>query len=195
MKNIYLYYDMTISRDGKIVKRWKKTECHSFVKQFVGLLMKKMCEQYVVLTDTSNVSRTIGHSDWYGNFYVTAPIYIDTYGSVVGTGTNAVSINDYNLQTKITHGTGSGQLQYSVETFGPPTTVSSGSSFVITRVFTNNSGLPITINEIGLVAQCYNGTQQFTYNFLIARDLLITSPPTLINSESLTLNYTITTVI
>jgi len=71
----------------------------------------------------------------------------DTYGILVGSGTGAI---DYNLQTKIAHGTGAGTLEYGACSISQPEVIGNYTEFEITRTFTNSSGAPIIINEIGL---------------------------------------------
>jgi hypothetical protein len=76
-----------------------------------------------------------------------AAITADTYGILVGTGATE---NTYNLVSKIAHGTGSGQLEYSDTTKNQPDVTSNLTEMSIIRTFTNSSGAPITIREVGL---------------------------------------------
>jgi hypothetical protein len=145
-------------------------------------------------TDTSNTSRTLSiHLTNDSRIWLfTAGIGDTNYGNVVGTGDTAVQVTDYALQTLIAHGTSAGQLQYSAVTFGAPATDATGTSFVVTRVFTNGTGGDVTVKEIGLNA--YWSPDTPIYYFLIARDIL--SPAiTLANGEALTVNYTFATTV
>jgi len=85
-------------------------------------------------------------------FRVNAPVNNDVYGMLIGTGSTAVRMWDKNLVTKVTNGTGSGQLLYSGVTFGTPTIYGSDAYFTVTRSFTNNSGASITVRELSLVS-------------------------------------------
>ena len=76
---------------------------------------------------------------------------------MVGTGNTAPTINDYNLESKISHGTGAGQLQYGAVTFGEPTCDASSCHFTITRDFSNSSGAEIVVYEIGLICRAVDG--------------------------------------
>ena len=204
---------MQIKKNGVIRKKYRKKICNSFVKQFVELLQVQFSySSEQTITDTSNNNIQFNNDpppywinppflrwdETMNNIYRVSLAAVSTdinYGSVVGSGLTTVDINDYKLETQITHGVGAGQLQYSEVVFGAPTTISSGTSFVVTRIFTNNSGNDVTINEIGLIVGIqpqYSGT---FYYVLIARDNIVSSPPVLVNGESLTLNYTLTTTI
>lgn len=189
-----LWYEISVHdiKTGKLV-RHKKSRCYSFVQQFVYLLKLSMAGNVgVQVTDTGGTARTLSPSNIGNNFKLNALITDATFGTVVGSGTNAAAVTDTDLQTLIAHGTSSGQLQYSAVSFGAPTTDSSTTSFIVTRVFTNGSGGTVTVNEIGLVCIAY-GTDNNIRNFLIVRD--IPTPITILNSQALTLNYTFKTTI
>jgi len=190
MDNLGIYYDMVVKKDDKIIRIYRKRKCHSFVKQFIQLLLRKMIAppSSVIIKDITNTNRTLTEENYAINLYLNGPVNSTAYGPVVGTGITEITINDYVMETLIAHGTSAGQLQYSVTVFGAPTTTAPGTSFIVTRVFTNNSGNSITINEIGLYSYLP------TYSFLIVHDNL-TSPVTLANGETVTLNYTFTTTI
>lgn len=148
----------------------------------------------VVMTDTGGTPQTCGWS------YATTPkqapstaaATLDTFGIQVGTGTNAVTANDYALQTKIAHGSGAGQLSYGLttipQTTGPAVT-GSRAYFDFVRIFTNNSGGDITINELGLVAeeQLQVGTKVY---IMYARDKLTTGA-TVPNGGTIQVKYTL----
>jgi len=102
----------------------------------------------------------------------------DTLGIVVGSGSTAVTLNDYNLVSKIPHGTTAGRLAYGASTVqnmdvSDPTLW----TFKITRTFTNSSGAPIDIREIGLIGTYLriSGTLLTTDKVMIARDALSSS--------------------
>ena len=192
--NLGLYYDMQITRGGRIVKKYRKRICKSFVKQFLQYLSAQFGytngSTGVSITDTGNVSQVVNcvSGYQYTGIHLDASAAVTTFGSQVGTGTTAVTINDYKIETLIAQGTGAGQLQYSAVVFGAPTTDATTTTTVVTRVFTNNTGNDVIVYEISLVG--YNGQ----YYFLLARDVLA-SPVTLANSEGLTLNYSLKTTI
>lgn len=98
-----------------------------------------------------------------------------------------VTVNDYRLVNRIGHGTSSGQLQYAPESFGIPVLdlATSSSYFVTSRLFTNNSGGNVTINEIGLYLK---GVGYNLYSYMIIRDIV--DPINLAIGESVTVNHT-----
>jgi len=177
-----LFYDYEIrNKEGKLIKKQKLTESKSFVKAFIQILHRQFTYTSVSIIDTGNISRT------------SMPYYIETTenagsinkGLIVGTGTDAVTINDYKLQTTISNGTTAGKLQYGASTMATPTFTSTTGSMILTRVISNNSPGNITINEIGIYAQIPPNA----YYCCIARD--IPTPIILAIGEQLTLNYTI----
>jgi len=108
-------------------------------------------------------------------------------------GSDAVfSKNDYSLGSKISHGTGSGQLLYGASTFETVTDTDTTSYFRITRVFTNNSGASVTVKEIGIVIMhsIVSDSTSYTAYFLIVRDVL-TSPSSVPDGATLTVRYKI----
>lgn len=135
---------------------------------------------YLNTLNTSNASAAT-HCDMH---YMAAS-GVDAHGPVVGTGTNAVTPGDYNLQTKITHGTGAGQLSYGANTKATtPTTSGNMRYFEHQRIFTNSSGADITVYEFGMIAKAFSAAQYF----LMCRDVNPTG--VLIQStKALTLKY------
>ena len=113
---------------------------------------------------------------------------VTTFGTVVGTGNTAPTINDYVMETPIAHGAGAGQLQYGAVSWGAPSSDASVSQFTITRNFANGSGGDITVNEIGLIMNSQYGDVEL--NYLTVRDVVgggILVP----DGETLTVNYRI----
>lgn len=138
------------------------------------------------LPDTGNTARSVAPVSGYA-YRVNAAVGNVNYGTVVGTGTNAVTVDDYNLQTKIAHGTGSGQFQYGDVTFTAPYTSGNDRIVEVIRAFTNGSGGTVTVNEIGLV---WNYEGQATWYFLGWRDVL-SSGVEVLDTKILTVTYKI----
>ena len=92
----------------------------------------------------------------------------DTFGIVVGTGDTPVTADDYNLASKIAHGTGAGQLSYGAVTLYDPFVSDYTVKQRIARSFTNNSGADITVKEIGLIVK----TSVDNYLVMIIRDVI-----------------------
>lgn len=76
----------------------------------------------------------------------------DRDGLIVGTGTTPPAVDDWDLENLIPHGAGAGQLDYGPTGTGLALDVANNNvKWTWERVFNNNSGADITINEVGLV--------------------------------------------
>jgi hypothetical protein len=188
-----------VDRHGRTVAKGRH-EMRSFLNNYLRVmeaLMKASASAAlgysgvvasVTVTNTGGTSVS-AWSEWYAtNFYgggtpmgANAADNDDSYGIVVGSGTTVPTSLDqfYNLAAKISHGTGSGQLDYNPHTFydlGLDTGVSPPVyRYRLVRTFTNLSGAGININEVGIVARNHwkdNAGQGNDQKFLIARDVL-----------------------
>jgi hypothetical protein len=137
-----------LNRDKKIVSQSEKV-ANSFVAQFIGMLYQCMILSASNLKDVNGTTRDPHYySHWWK---IVAAVNDDAYGIVIGSDATAVSINDYSLNTKIAHGTGAGQMQYSAHNIDQAYIISDPSAWYdISRTFTNNSGSPINIKEVGI---------------------------------------------
>jgi len=184
---IQIYTKFTgIDKNGNIIAERKWEEANSLVQAFPAILYTMMSQSPTPTSvpDTSNVNRGIATNT--ANFKITlGTAGVTNVGIVAGTGTNAVAITDYALQTLIAHGTGSGELQYSTYNFPTGWTVGGGNAYFTTdRTLTNSSGGNITINEVGFVT---NGGSISTYYFLIDRTL--PTPYTVNNGTGVIITY------
>lgn len=187
---VAMYYDAVVTdKNGRVTRR-KKGICHSFVKQFIQVLRGYLGNAYETIKDYTNTDRPSGYvaaASAKNGFRINAGSANAAYGLKVGTGTNAVNIADYALQTPVAHGTGSGQLQHGAHSFGAAYSDATASYITISRVFTNASGATITINEIGIYS--YGEVYAAAYVCLVRDKLAVgVSVP---NGQSLTLTYTI----
>jgi len=144
-----LFYDYSVKDVYK--KNRKKTrlrKCNSYVQAFIQHLYGNFYHSPDLIPVTIT---KIDGTNWVNpsrgqNIYNGASS--DYGGVMIGTGTTAVSIDDYALETLINHGTGAGELQYSLNVYGYPSTTATTAKFIISRTFTNGSGNNITIEEI-----------------------------------------------
>ncbi len=145
-----------------------ESESHSWTKQAVQILCAMMKYANVSnVKDTGGTNRTVGAAT--SNFVADSPLATDTFGIIVGTGTGAESIDDYQLGTKIAHGSSSSQLWYNQGGYTEPIEYPSNTySYIFNRMFTNISGGSITINEIAWYAKA----TATPYYFCVIRDLL-----------------------
>jgi len=108
---------------------------------------------------------------------------IDTFGILVGSGTNAESFEDYALQTPIANAT----LAHILTEDHSITYVALTLKNTLIRYFNNNSGAPVDVNEVALVRHALAGT---SYDFLLSRDKLA-STVTVPNTGQLKVTYAI----
>jgi hypothetical protein len=205
--------ELIIECDGKVVH---SGESKSFLQNFVKALHAILNSPGGASTGTSgaissgsvvapNGFSTTIYGEWYGGtnqlnggvaLAMYAPDNDDSYGIIVGTSSQSVSPTDYNLISKIPHGTGAGQLDY--EGCSVVSSYSSNSSIIeINRVFLNKSGGDIVVREVGLLARNYWKDEKAVQNdvkFLIARDVLPT-PITVKNLGNLLVRYRISLAI
>jgi hypothetical protein len=168
---------MIFSKEGNL-ELLKKIPLESLVAQFVQFSKVGWSAVAESIRDTINTLRAVSA--------VTPPrvdagATLSAYGIQVGTGTNPVSISNYQLQAKIEHGNAAGQLYHQATIVSPVTIAGSDAYFTIQRNLNNNSGGTIQIQEAGLVGL-------ITYNFLLSREL--TGPIDVLNTKTLVGLYT-----
>lgn len=166
---------------GKVTSHWSKI-CRSYVLAMVDLLYVQTASQTQSIPDTGNTSRSISADSL--NLNCTAAVGATASGIRVGTGSNAVAISDYALQTPIAQGSGAGQLMHANMSFVAPVTVGSSRQFTLARVFTNKSGGNITVNEVAL----YGRGGATPYYFCLERTL---HTFTINNGAAATVTYTL----
>jgi hypothetical protein len=201
MGAIKLSYVLTIrdTKTGKIIGKPRHIRSHSFDLQFLQMLETAITHIYngasagLSVKDTGNAARTLqfglGITDAI-DLALFAANTDNTYGIVVGTGSNATSPSDVALQTIIASGAGVGQLTYGNHSYTTSAIAGSNVNLVITRTFINTSGGTINVTELGMyLSQRDSGaTQRY---FCIVRDLVTAVPvPT---AKTLTVTATFTT--
>lgn len=181
-------------KNGKLYKTETK-ECHSWVKQYLASLRALMNGTADNIKDVGGTDRPFPHTSAVTPLTKTLfakAVEGDTnYGILVGTGTNAVNLADYTIQTKITHGSGAGQLSYGAVTITSADVVGSTVKFTVARTFSNNSGDSITIQEVVLAVLSLHTTSTTGY-FTLERSLFELEVP---DGEMKTLTYTISTTV
>lgn len=186
--NIKMGYEIEV-RDakGKLIER-KKGNSDSFVENFIQMLYGLM---YGAASNTQgSVTDTSGYPQSYPNLTSTSQALMRVRASAgqhnigiqVGSGTTPVSKTDYALESKIGHGTGTGQLSYGECSIDAPYEEDGVLKLRIYRNFSNSSGGSITVNEIGIYVSTPAG------DVMIARDVL-TSPTTVPDGATLTVRY------
>jgi len=187
-KNLKEYVEIEVTdKDGKLIES-RVEEGHTWTRNLIAL----MCVQAAQgersggrRIDGSYVNTRPGGA----TFALNGGAGNDGKGIVIGRSDTAYTLNDYDLGTRITHGTSSGQMVYNDTTVEDFQTSGGGCLFRVVRTFTNNSGASITVKEIGLICGGYYAPGYET-TFLLARDVL-SSPVTVPNGSTLTVRYII----
>lgn len=161
-----LYYEVIVAdRLGKTVLR-ERRRSRSWVMAYNQLVYGGMSGSAQSVKCTDGVNRA--QSLTYDLLLVARPAGYHNRGCVVGNGNTPVAIDDYKLESQITHGTGPNQLEhYECTILYPPSVAGSQCSFRIKRIFHNASGGPVTVREIGVYAGISN-----PYDACIIRDVL-----------------------
>jgi len=180
--NLSVEYEITVrDKNGKVIEH-RREESKSLVKNFLLLLNAAFRISTSSVVDTGGTAQNAGAryywSRWcnaaygtvagYGGWSALAGEGDDTFGIVVGTGNTPVTADDYNLESKIAHGTDAGQLSYNETILYGPFVTGTAVVQVFRRQFTNNSGTDITVNEIGLIVK----TSGDNYLVMIIRDVI-----------------------
>ena len=180
---LQVYYTLEVrDRRGKLLRRIRRRS-RSYVIAFLDCLNAACSQSNRSVTDIGGTSRTVGAA---ARFALNGAADDDTRGPVVGTGTTAVAITDSKLVTQIAQGTGAGQMDHVLTDVGAPSTSGSTRRFTVQRVFVNNSGASITIQECGI----YGLEVATLYNFCVVRDI-VSGGLAVPNGGSATLTYTI----
>ena len=145
---------------------------YNWTKALYGLSYQTATSKSVKLKDTGGTDRD------YPNLYATdsdlfrfrAAEGKTSYGILVGNGTTEVTLDDYNLASLITHGTGAGQLYY-YETNTRHYTDTDRSYLEVYRLLLNRSDSNVTVSEVGLGFYERDASGAY-YFFLILRDLV-----------------------
>lgn len=171
---VKLYYEMLVfDREGKLVRKTRRRRCRSFVKQYAQILRHKFNRGNTELTvkDVGGTDRTLKAAGTANDFDINRSAGYADFGPVVGTGSTAVTISDYALETLIAQGTGAGQLDYQATAFGSISVADSTCTFTVSRIMVNDSGGAITVNEVGIYAYAMDSGDSGRY-FLIVRDIV-----------------------
>lgn len=172
---------------GRII--WtRRQRLRSYVLAYRDVLAVQLGQAPLSIPDITNTPRTLGVNT--NNLSVNQGAGSSSFGPVIGTSAQAVTLADYKLVAQITHGVGAGQMQHGATAFIAPFTTGNTRRYQITRVYTNNSGSDITVREAALYAMG-GATPWF---FCLVRDVL-GSPVTVSHTQALTLQYQLDTTV
>lgn len=165
--------------------------------QVVSCIQTWRAESPTINNTDGNPDSIIGTTGWDSSGYpcdIFGGANSVDQGIVLGTGDTAVTNNDYDLETPIEHGTGSGQLFYANHTTmdlreiegGTPETVQY-SQWTFARYFINMSGGNITVKEIGWKCQIDGST------YVLLGRIVLDTPITLPDAGKLAVALTLKT--
>lgn len=179
-----------VDKDGKVIDRYEKRS-ESFLKAFLQWLRTFFGGTETIygpsVGETFDIPGT--PTSWFDVLDIRGTAGDDSVGIVVGSSGVAPTPTDTALASKISHGTGAGQLQYSDQTVEAISQSGNTVSFRISRSFTNGSGSSVTVAEAGIMAKVL-AADGVTHSFLIMRDVI--SPERSIpDGATLTIRYTI----
>jgi len=190
------------NKDGKIIKRHKQ-KSHSPTANFIGLMLPityyANTSSSWTLTSTSNTTESYSSNNpenGTGILYPnTSRKYADYLQNIeVGSGSQSNPYNAYNLALPIANGSGTGQLLYSIPNIPTGITINGSQAyFIISQSYANESGITITISEVGLIIGLSIGNNG-AYNVspvstLVWYDVL-SSPISVANGQQVVIYYT-----
>ena len=177
-----LDYELIVTdKGGKVIDR-REDECRSWLIAWLLLVYGCFRRQDQTIKCTDGASRSSDQE--YPTLGAKAVATDDTEGSVVGSGTTAVTLADFALDTQIAHGVGAGQLQYGATSFVyPPAQLANEFFFKLSRAFTNGSGGNVSVNEFGIYMDIGTG-----FRAMACRDVLL-NPVVVPDLAALTLRY------
>lgn len=171
LKRIQVY-----DKEGNLIEDTGLQESHSWMQNILGFLGSILSDrdQAYTLTDYQGNGRTIPTKIYWDddNRRLMSIVggTLDYRGIVVGSGNLAEDYTQYNLETRITDGSGAGELEYGSNAWEVPEVTGGNVDFRLSRSYQNNSGGNVTIQEMGIFFYT-----SYSYPILVARDVLSSS--------------------
>jgi len=163
-------------KQGRVIKIYPKKIAHSLIKQFIQFLFIQIAQTTLAVKRITGAdANPVAHST---NLQCVGVVDDTNDGVLVGTGTTAVTMTDYKLETQVTTG-----VTHAAQTLTLTYPTATTAKISISRTLTNNTGATLQIKEVALYSKSYN------LNFCFDRTLYAVDVP---NGYSITLTYTIT---
>lgn len=149
----------------------KRERSRSPVKQLLQLILCQMKQSdQTGVKDYLGASYTIDFDATGSHFGCLGGANDDTKGILIGTGSTAVDILDYTIETLIADGSGAGEMLYQLQVYDSDVTVSDPDcTFETYRNYNNNSGDTVTVKETAI--QAIVPTTVTNKYFLLIRDV------------------------
>lgn len=143
-------------------------------KNFLNCFYSALADTTMSVTTSTNQTDTTNFSVG-SRWRIMAGNTQDATGIVVGTGSNVLNLDDYNLGGQAMHGTGNNQIYYLTTFINDYPTVqgTSSVSHSISRTFVNKSDTPIALSEAGIyIGGSGSAYTQDNAKVMIARTLI-----------------------
>jgi len=187
-----LQYRLTINNpDGSIRDTgWRDSD--SLTINWIRMFRTQWGNTSDTLTDSVGNARVVSHSPNNMNAVtpgtVSGPVVgDDSLGQVLGAGQTAVTVDDTKLVSLIDDGSGPGELTYTPTIVNTETQSGIEARVTLVRSFTNNTGVDVLVREVGLHLEALG------FTFLVARDLTLSDPETIVPLATATLAWKIFT--
>lgn len=171
---------------GRLIKK-RKVKSKSLVANFMKLINIRMHNKTETLKDTGGTEHSVAPGD-VTLCEVEAPEGNDTFGILIGMDMTSPTANDYKLWNQILHGTGANQMTHRATSCSGVTVADPDSYVEISRLFINESGADIDVNECGFAYHLtVGGVDIFV---LVCRDV-VSPTVTVPDGGTLTVKYTV----
>lgn len=193
--SLNLRYQIVIAgKDGEVKFDTGPMPCHSWTKQ-----MAQAWSHALSGTDIPATEQWRSHTDVLEELDISQPIRLfgqtkqdnDETGIRCGTGSTAATKDDFQLEAIIADGSASGELTHNDQiNYQGVLGTSTGFTALGERVFQNDSGATITVNEVGvqIFVDVDLSASTSRDHFLIIRDVLSTGVAVL-DTESILVRY------
>ncbi len=139
---------------GALIKRYPWKKANSLLKQFIQILTVQLQQSALTVTQTSGTDQSIGAHAY--NFKAVGAAADTFNGILIGTGTTAVTIINYKLETQVSTNITHGVVTFTVEAPNANT-----ARVAISRNFVNATGATVGIREVALYVQAGASLWQF----------------------------------
>lgn len=163
---------------GRLIKRFPWKKANSLLCQFIQVLQIQASQVAINIKRTDGT--TSANSISTAAFRLNAAAVNADWGMIIGTGTTAVTMTDFALETRVFTNIVFGIVSFAAENPDVATW-----RLAIARTFLNNTGASLGIREVGLASVDQPGTKYI----LVDRSLYSVDVP---NGVTVTMTYRIT---
>lgn len=142
------------TKEGRVFKTYPWKNANSLIKAFIQILMAQMSQADQSIIDITNTLKT--GPGYASNFSAVAAINITNNGIVIGSGTTAVVMTDYKLETQIIT-----NVAHAAQAIALENPNASTWRISLSRIFTNNTGGVLAIKEVGLYVIAVTSANHF----------------------------------